>query len=85
MQVTIPSAIVRVEQEDVTLELICFWHLMKVLKDRDSAARVTGYVEATAIANAHLVPTILLPFGATVILPEFEVVSSGPQTRRLWD
>lgn len=83
---TIPAATVRVTAEDVSLDLLCFRHLMAALRDRQVAGRITGYVEATLAANPRLAGAgTLLPFGLEVKLPEFSVASASSQSQRLWD
>ncbi len=82
----IPSARVRVSNEDVSIDLLCFSHLMTVLGDRNAAAGIIGYVEAVLAANPGLAAHgDLLPLGIVVELPEFAIETRSNQVKRLWD
>lgn len=82
----IPAAKLRVTVEDVTLDLVCYQHLLAILQDRLAAGRVDGYVEATLAANPNLArPDVILPLDTVVVLPEFVPASAGGSVARLWD
>lgn len=83
---TIPAAQVKITVEDATIDLLCYQHLMATLRDRRIAGAVKGYTEATLVANPQLSSVgMILPLGATVVLPEFVIASAPAQVERLWD
>ena len=82
----VPAAIVTVELEDVSVDLVCFDHAYAVLRDRRAAGRLRGYIEATLDANPGLAGLgAILPRGTVVRLPEFDIEETGAAVRRLWD
>lgn len=86
MAIILPAATVTVEQEDMTLGLVCFDYAYDVLRDRRLAGSLRGYVEATMTANLHLTRIdFFLPRGTVVRMPEFVVETRGEQVGRLWD
>jgi phage tail protein X len=82
----IPAATRFVELEDLSIDLICFEHAFKTLRDRNAAGRLDGYLEATLAANPGLSRQgAIVPYATIVHLPEFLVQTSDTQTVRLWD
>lgn len=82
----LPATSITVDQEDMTLDLVCFDHAYAVLRDRRRAGRLRGYVEATLEANQDLARMgLVLPLGQVVKLPEFVVELEERAIRRLWD
>ncbi|WP_375703119.1 tail protein X [Bartonella sp. CL34QHWL] len=82
----IPKKRVIVELEDMSLDLLCFHHVMAVLGDRRQAGLLKGYLEATLEANPEIAKYgVFLPRGLTVILPEFVLSNPQSMVKRLWD
>jgi phage tail protein X len=86
MAIVLPAAKVRVDAEDMTVDLVCFDYAYGVLRDRKRAGKISGYVEATLSANPGLAGRgPILPFGARISLPEFAIESEEQSVARLWD
>ncbi|WP_375643167.1 MULTISPECIES: tail protein X [unclassified Bartonella] len=82
----IPKKRVIVELEDMSLDLLCFHHVMAVLGDRRQAGLLKGYLEATLEANPEIAKYgVFLPRGLKVILPEFVLSNPQSMVKRLWD
>ncbi|WP_273791626.1 tail protein X [Bartonella sp. CM31XJBT] len=82
----IPKKHVIVELEDMSLDLLCFHHVMAVLGDRRQAGLLKGYLEATLEANPEIAKYgVFLPRGLKVILPEFVSQEKNSMVKRLWD
>ncbi|WP_375668107.1 MULTISPECIES: tail protein X [unclassified Bartonella] len=82
----IPKKRVIVELEDMSLDLLCFHHVMAVLGDRRQAGLLKGYLEATLEANPEIAKYgVFLPRGLTVTLPEFVLSNPQSMVKRLWD
>ncbi|WP_273791366.1 MULTISPECIES: tail protein X [unclassified Bartonella] len=82
----IPKKRVIVELEDMSLDLLCFHHVMAVLGDRRQAGLLKGYLEATLEANPEIAKYgVFLPRGLKVILPEFVSQEKNSMVKRLWD
>ncbi|WP_375614024.1 tail protein X [Bartonella sp. AP153HLJHH] len=82
----IPEKHVVVELEDMSLDLLCFHHVMAVFRDRIQVGALNGYLEATLEANPEVAKYgVLLPRGLTVILPEFVLSNPQSMVKRLWD
>jgi len=82
----IPATTAIVELEDMTVGLLCFNHVYRVLGDRREAGRVKGYAQATLAANPGLAAKgVILPRLTAVHLPEYRIEDAGTQTKRLWD
>ncbi len=83
-EITIPGAVVTVNVEDATVDLVCFEYAFGVLRDRRKAGTVRGYVEATLAANPGLAALgLILPLGTKIILPDFTISNEGTRVR-LW-
>ena len=84
--IIIPANIVTVAVEDASLDLICFEHALAVLRDRQRAGKLTGYVEAALEANPGIAGAgMVLPLGRRIVLPQFTVVQPTSDRKRLWD
>ncbi|WP_375638846.1 MULTISPECIES: tail protein X [unclassified Bartonella] len=82
----IPEKHVVVELEDMSLDLLCFHHVMAVLGDRSQVGGLNGYLEATLEANPEIAKYgVFLPRGLKVILPEFVSQEKNSVVKRLWD
>ncbi|WP_375635145.1 MULTISPECIES: tail protein X [unclassified Bartonella] len=82
----IPEKHVVVELEDMSLDLLCFHHIMAVLGDRSQVGGLNGYLEATLEANPEIAKYgVFLPRGLKVILPEFVSQEKNSVVKRLWD
>ncbi|WP_375682863.1 tail protein X [Bartonella sp. AP282QHHD] len=82
----IPEKHVIVELEDMSLDLLCFHHVMAVLGDRSQVGGLNGYLEATLEANPEIAKYgVFLPRGLKVILPEFVLSNPQSMVKRLWD
>ncbi|WP_375663121.1 tail protein X [Bartonella sp. CL266QHHD] len=82
----IPEKHVIVELEDMSLDLLCFHHVMAVFRDRRQAGLLKGYLEATLEANPEIAKYgVFLPRGLKVILPEFVSQEKNSMVKRLWD
>ncbi|WP_375672653.1 tail protein X [Bartonella sp. CL45QHWL] len=82
----IPKKRVIVELEDMSLDLLCFHHVMAVFRDRRQAGLLKGYLEATLEANPEIAKYgVFLPRGLKVILPEFVSQEKNSMVKRLWD
>ncbi|WP_375680486.1 MULTISPECIES: tail protein X [unclassified Bartonella] len=82
----IPKKRVIVELEDMSLDLLCFHHVMAVLGDRSQVGGLNGYLEATLEANPEIAKYgVFLPRGLKVILPEFVLSNPQSMVKRLWD
>ncbi|WP_375668632.1 MULTISPECIES: tail protein X [unclassified Bartonella] len=82
----IPEKHVIVELEDMSLDLLCFHHVMAVFRDRRQAGLLKGYLEATLEANPEIAKYgVFLPRGLKVILPEFVLSNPQSMVKRLWD
>ncbi|KEG17034.1 tail protein X [Bartonella bacilliformis] len=82
----IPEKHIVVELEDLSLDLICYQHVMAILGDRAEIGAVNGYLEATLEANPDIAKYgALLPRGLSVLLPEFVFVHPKSSVKRLWD
>ncbi|WP_375637870.1 MULTISPECIES: tail protein X [unclassified Bartonella] len=82
----IPEKHVIVELEDMSLDLLCFHHVMAVFRDRRQVGALNGYLEATLEANPEIAKYgVFLPWGLTVILPEFVLSNPQSMVKRLWD
>ncbi|WP_375675569.1 tail protein X [Bartonella sp. CL100XZDX] len=82
----IPKKRVIVELEDMSLDLLCFHHVMAVLGDRIQVGALNGYLEATLEANPEIAKYgVFLPRGLKVILPEFVSQEKNSMVKRLWD
>ncbi|WP_375653960.1 MULTISPECIES: tail protein X [unclassified Bartonella] len=82
----IPKKRVIVELEDMSLDLLCFHHVMAVFRDRRQAGLLKGYLEATLEANPEIAKYgVFLPRGLKVMLPEFVSQEKNSMVKRLWD
>lgn len=83
---TIPEAIVTVELEDVSVDVLCFEHAFASLRRRAEAGRLRGFVEATLAINPGLCDAgAILPRGTRVHLPAMVLVDQAMPVVRLWD
>lgn len=80
----IPARTVTVTLEDIILDQLCFEHAYSALRDRVQAGKLTGYVEATLLANPGIAKQTFLPLGMIVQLPEFSI-QTETSIKRLWD
>lgn len=82
----IPATQHTVKLEDVSVDLLCYQYAFSVLRDRHTAGKLKGYVEATLEANPGLASHgALIALGTVVNLPEFVIAKPDRTVRRLWD